>query len=429
MKTKNYSAALVLSLLPLSVMAETYVGLGIGKADHSKYTVADMEHDSLTITKNKNHPTAWNIYVGQNINEYLSAEMAYMNLGKKKVSGTDSGAFADTSIGIDGVAMSLLAGKRFNGVKPYVRLGLMYERQKRKEEKSGNAATVFQNPNSDYSTTTAVRPLFGLGIEADLSQNLAVRLDYSVIKNAYVDYINNIDHGGIKRDASIALLGLHYKFDNMSGGSSLGDGKWSMGLAGGWSRTSARMTGGNYNGNLWNLQTNTISTQVSGDMSDDKSNATYRLSFFRDDGSFEYELYLAMLGEFKSRSTVDGVTGGGAALTGASTRTANALGASVGYQFEPVKSLSVIPKLGLAAVHTRDEIYNNLDFGGVGGTERGPVVKKTVLSPTVGLVVGYQLTKSIEARLGYEHYFQTGTNATLGKGNISTVSAGIKVGL
>ena len=120
---------------------------------------------------------------------------------------------------------------------------------------------------------------------------------------------------------------------------------------------------------------------------------------------------------------------GGNALTGATTRTANALGANIGYRFEPIKSLTIQPKLGLAAVHTRDEIYNNLDFAGVGGSAHGPVVRKTVLSPTAGLVIGYQLTKSIEARLGYEHYFLSGSDTALGKGNVGTVLAGVRIGL
>lgn len=116
-------------------------------------------------------------------------------------------------------------------------------------------------------------------------------------------------------------------------------------------------------------------------------------------------------------------------MTGAATRTATALGASVGYKFEPVGGLKIIPKVGLAAVHARDEIYNNLDFAGVGGSERGPIVKKTILSPTVALMFGYQISKSIEARFGYEHYFTSGTNSALGKGGIGTLSAGVKIGL
>lgn len=52
-----------------------------------------------------------------------------------------------------------------------------------------------------------------------------------------------------------------------------------------------------------------------------------------------------------------------------------------------------------------------------------------VLSPTAGLVIGYQLTKAIEARLGYEHYFLSGSDAALGKGNIGMVMAGVRVGL
>ena len=416
-------------LASVSAYGQTYFGASIGQADHGKYSVKDMEYDSLSITKNDNRPTGYGLFIGQGINEYLSAELGYLNLGKKKVSGTDSGAVMDTSIGIDGLALSALVGKSFGGFKPYVRLGLMYERRKRENAPSGNAAAVFSNPNHESFETAVVRPIYGLGLEADITANLSVRADYSVVHHAYTDTINNIDNGYIKRNASFASLGLLYKLDGKPGSSPFGDGKWSVGLSGGISRTSARMTGGSYNGNIRDLGTHAVMTQVAGGLSDDKTDTTYRLSFFRDEGRFEYELYLASLGEFKSRSGVDGITGGGNALTGAATRTANALGVSVGYKLEPAHSLTVIPKVGLAAVHTRDEIYNNLDFAGVGGSERGPVVKKMVATPTVGLVIGYRFSKAIEARLGYEHFFTSGTDSTLGKGGIGTLSAGVKIGL
>lgn len=421
-----FAAACIASI---SAHGQTYVGLGVGKADHSKYSVADMEYDSLSITKNKTDSTGYGLFVGRDINDYLSAELAYLNLGKKKVSGTDTGAVMDTSIGIDGLALSLLAGKKFGGIAPYARLGLFYERRKREDTPSGNAAAVFANPNAESSTTSVVRPLYGVGVEADIGTNVSIRLDYSIVKDAYVDYINNIDRGYIKRDVSFTSLALLYKLDGKSNGSSLGDGKWSVGLSGGVSKTSARMTSGSYNGNIWDLGTHAVTAQVAGSMADNKTDTTYRLSLFRDAGSFEYELYLATLGEFKSRSAVDGITGGGNALTGTASRTANALGANIGYKLEPIESLSIIPKVGLAAVYTRDEIYNNLDFAGVGGSERGPVVNKTTVSPTVGLVLGYKLSKAIEARLSYEHYFTTGTDSALGKGNISTIAAGVKIGL
>lgn len=416
-------------LASFSAYGQSYIGLEVGKADHSKFSVNDMEWDSLSITKNDNHPTGWGLYVGHGINDYLSAELGYLNLGKKKVAGTDSGAVADGSIGIDGLALSLLVGKSFGPIKPYARLGLMYERRQRDVTPSGNAAAVFANPNPDHSETSAVRPLYGVGVEAELSRSVSLRADYSVVKDAYVDYINNIDAGYIKRNVTLASLGLLYKFDSTPNGTALGDGKWSMGLAGGWSRTSARLTGGHYDGNIWDLRTNTVNSQVNGDMSDDKTGTTYRLSLFRDEGPYEFEVYLATLGEYRSRSAANGIVGGGNILTGAATRTANALGADVGYKLEPQPSLSIIPKVGLAAVKTRDEIYNNLDFAGVGGSARGPIVNQTVLSPTLGLTVGYQLTKSIEARLGYEHYFRSGTDSALGKGAIATLSAGVKIGL
>lgn len=432
MKTRTSCALLALACLPLSGLAQTYIGFGAGKADYSDFTLRDMEWDSLNVTQQKDKPTAFGLYVGERLNDYLAVELGYMNLGDRKISGYVTGggntASLDGKTRLEGLGLSVLGSYRIGGFAPYVRLGLMYGHQDRKVNKS-DPGLLFSNPNNESSTTDVVRPIYGLGVEYEFTEAVAVRLDHTVIHHASVDTINNIDNGTIRRDVSITTLGLRYSFGDKTNKSLWGDSKWSMGLAGGWSKTSARLSGGGYNGNVWDLQSHTVNAQVAGGMSDDKTDTAYRLSLFRNEGSIEYEVYLATLGEFQSRSANNGIIGGGNALTGATTRAANALGGNVGYRFEPINSLSIQPKLGLAAVHTRDEIYNNLDFAGVGGSAHGPVVRKTVLSPTAGLVIGYQLTKSIEARLGYEHYFLSGSDAALGKGHVGTVLAGVRIGL
>lgn len=432
MRTPTTCALLALACLPLSGLAQTYVGIGAGKADYSDFTLRDMEWDSLNVTQQKDKPTAFGLYVGERLNDYLAVELGYMNLGARKISGyvTSGGntASLDGKTRLEGLGLSVLGSYRIGGFAPYVRLGLMYGHQDRKVNKN-DPGLLFSNPNNESSTTDVIRPIYGLGVEYEFTEAVAVRLDHTVIHHASIDTINNIDNGNIRRDASITTLGLRYSFGDKPNQTPWGDSKWSMGLAGGWSKTSARLSGGGYNGNVWDLQTHTVNAQVAGGMSDDKTDTAYRLSLFRNEGRIEYEVYLATLGEFQSRSANDGITGGGNALTGATTRTANALGANIGYRFEPIKSLTIQPKLGLAAVHTRDEIYNNLDFAGVGGSAHGAVVRKTVLSPTAGLVIGYQLTKSIEARLGYEHCFLSGSDTALGKGNVGTVLAGVRIGL
>ena len=200
-------------------------------------------------------------------------------------------------------------------------------------------------------------------------------------------------------------------------------------MSGGLSRTDARMTSGLYDGNIWDLRTNSLSGTVTGEMSDDKSDTTYKVSLYKDTDRYEYEFFVATLGEFKSKSGTNEVTGGGNALTGSAQRSANAFGANMGYKLKLNEQLVIIPKVGLAFVNTRDEIYNNLDFAGVGGTERGPVVKKSVVTPTIGLSVGYKINKSVEIKGGIDYFDKTGSDATLGKGSISTLNFGVKVGI
>jgi hypothetical protein len=423
----------LLAISSFGVSAQTYVGFGYGQSDHSKLTLKDREWESLTITSEKDRPNAFGFFIGERVNKNIAYELSYLNLGNNTLSGyaVSSGntGYATSEIKIEGLGLSFLANYDVGNFSPYVRLGLMYGHMKTVGIVN-DPTPIFQNPNSSTTTSDVIKPIYGLGLSYNLDKNFSVRIDHTIIKDVYTDYINNINNGYIKRDASITTLGILYQFDGQGKISEASGGKWSVGLSGGKSQTDARMTGGRYSGNIWNLQTNTLrNTTVSGNFTDDKSDTTYKLSLFKDTDKYEYEFYVATLGEFKSKSGTSGVTGGGNALTGAAQRTANAYGANMGYKFKPNDSFVLIPKVGLALVNTRDEIYNNLDFTGIGGAERGPIVKKNVFTPTIGLIVGYKLNKTVELRGGVDYFDKTGSDSTLGKGSIATLSAGVKVGI
>jgi len=427
---KYLSTLLSLSLLAAPTLAQTYVGVGIGASDYSKYTVQDMEWDSLNLTDKKDRPTAFSLTVGERLNDYLAVELGYLNLGQRKINGTVSSgsdtASVEGKIRLQGIGLSVLANYRLGDFSPYARLGLLYGHQTRTANKSG-PAHLFANPNNESSSYDVIRPIYGLGFDYHITDALALRVDHTIIHQASVDAIDNIDNGYIRRNASITTLGMLYQFGGKAVSST--PSKWSVGFAGGVSRTSARLTSGSYAGNIWDLGSQTVNAQVAGSMSDDKTDTAYRVSLFRDEGKLQYELYVATLGEFKSRSANDGITGGGNALTGATSRSANAYGLSAGYQFEVLPSVVVTPRLGLAVVSTRDEIYNSLDFAGVSGSARGPVVRKNRLTPTLGLTVGYQLSKSVQFNVGIDYFDRTGDDAALGKGDVTTLAAGVKIGL
>lgn len=423
----------LLAISSMGVSAQTYVGFGYGQSDHSKLTLKDREWDSLTITNEEDRPPAFGFFVGERVNKNIAYELSYLNLGTNKLSGyaVSSGntGYATSEITIQGLGLSFLANYDVGNFSPYVRLGLMYG-QTKTVGIVNDPTPIFQNPNSSSTTTNVFKPIYGLGLAYKIDKNFSIRVDHTIIKDVYTDYINNINNGYIKRDASITTLGILYQFDGQGKISESSGGKWSIGLSGGKSRTDARMTNGAYSGNIWNLQTNTLrNTTVSGSMTDDKSDATLRYSLYKDTDKYEYEFYVATLGEFKSKSGTNGITGGGNALTGAALRTANAYGFNMGYKFKPNEVFVIIPKVGIALVNTTDEIYNNLDYTGVGGSEKGPVVKKNVFTPTVGLTVGYKVNKTVEIRGGVDYFDKTGSDSTLGKGSVTTLSAGVKVGI
>lgn len=56
MKKRMSCALLALACLPLSGLAQTYIGFGAGKADYSDFTLRDMEWDSLNVTQQKTNP-------------------------------------------------------------------------------------------------------------------------------------------------------------------------------------------------------------------------------------------------------------------------------------------------------------------------------------------------------------------------------------
>ena len=168
MKKRMSCALLALACLPLSGLAQTYIGFGAGKADYSDFTLRDMEWDSLNVTQQKDKPTAFGLYVGERLNDYLAVELGYMKLRASKISGyvTSGGntASLDGKTRLEGLGLSVLGSYRIGGFAPYVRLGLMYGHQDRKVNKN-DPGLLFSNPNNESSTTDVIRPIYGLGVE------------------------------------------------------------------------------------------------------------------------------------------------------------------------------------------------------------------------------------------------------------------------
>ena len=85
---------------------------------------------------------------------------------------------------------------------------------------------------------------------------------------------------------------------------------------------------------IWNLRTTFLSGTVSGEISDDKSDTTYKVSLHEDAGRYKYEFFLETLGEFKSKSRTNKVTGGINAVMGSAQKAANVFGANISGKFK-----------------------------------------------------------------------------------------------
>jgi len=412
-------------------LTRSFFGIGYGRSDHSRLTISDREWNSVTVTDKEDKPPAFALFFGGRISNNLSYELNYLNFGSNELSGyverAGNAAYAETEIRIEGLGLSILTDYQVGKFTPYLRLGLMYGHSQI-TSRINDPSRIFQNPNSSLTTKDVVKPIYGFGLSYRINPHLSIRADHTVVKGVYADYINNINNGYFERDVSLTTLGLLYNLGDRREFYYGRGNRLSFGLSGGGSRTSAKLSGGAYSGNIWDLRTNTlINTPVSGAMSDDRTDSSLRYSLFWDSGDYEYEIYIATLGEFNSRSGVNQITGGGNALTGSANRTLNAYGFGVGRRLDLWDLIVATPRIGFAMANSRDEIYNNLDFSGLQGTDRGPIVKKSLLTPTVGLTVSYRLNYVLEVRGGVDYFYRTGNDRTLGEGSVTTLTVGVKV--
>jgi hypothetical protein len=137
------------------------------------------------------------------------------------------------------------------------------------------------------------------------------------------------------------------------------------------------------------------------------------------------EFGLAQYGTFKSKSSNLGITGGGNAVTGAASRSITSIEASMNYPIEVTPSVTISPSLGFGIFYVEDEIYNNLEFDGVGGTARGPQSTSTDVNFIAGIMGRYRLSETMDLAARYDFANDVGNPAGLGKGNLTAVSLGI----
>jgi opacity protein-like surface antigen len=131
--------------------------------------------------------TAWKIYAGGKVNEWLGAELGYTDFGKIRASGGDTKAWA--------VPLSLLAGvplgDRFN---VFGKIGGLYGRT---DVDASPSTLVDRGHKNGWGWT------WGGGATFKVAQNLDVRVDWDRYK---LDFI------GGRRDVDMLSGGVQFRF-------------------------------------------------------------------------------------------------------------------------------------------------------------------------------------------------------------------------
>lgn len=414
-----------------SVSDDWYVGIGLGESDH-KYTLSDLEATGADSGESDFTGDSGKLFIGNKLSDNFSIEGGYVNLGKSKRKGSfSSGGNTDHTDGYDEYYGLNLVGVGViplnNRLDLLVKGGIFKWWNHHVNDISGSGQ-VFENQNDSNDKFDGTVFTYGVGLESDISKNISIRIDYEVFDDIFSDYIDNIDNGYIEKDIDLLSLNLvyHMNSNGQSWHSSDGGMSWYSGVMYGNSDNDARMSSGRYSGPIWNLKTNTQSGTVSGDMSDDKKSNIYKILLgYRVNPTYSLEGGYTDLGIIKSKSAVNGVTGGGNALTGSMTAQTDGFYLAGLLRKKVGRDFSAYLKGGGFYWDVDSEIYNNLDFNGVGGNRRGWIESDSGWSPLLGAGFDYSLSSAYTIRAEYERFYKVGTNDTTGEGDIDSVSMGL----
>lgn len=162
-----YLAAAVASALTLSSPATAgffdftlapFIGVGAGQASYDVACPATSTCDDSD--------TAWKIYGGLEINEYIAMEVGYADLGEAQFSGTSSGTAE-----VNGMTMQVIGTLAINPSLSVIGRGGMNFLNL---EKNG---TIAGTPNNNEGDTDVAWSL-GLGAQYNLSKSVGLRAEW-----------------------------------------------------------------------------------------------------------------------------------------------------------------------------------------------------------------------------------------------------------
>jgi len=131
--------------------------------------------------------TAWKVYAGGRMSEIIGLELGYTDFGNVQASGGETRAWAATAALTAGVPI----GDRFN---VFGKLGGLYGRT----NVSADPSTLFDTGHKSGWGWT-----YGLGAGFNLTQNIALRVDWDRYRMDFV---------GGRQDLDMASAGLQFRF-------------------------------------------------------------------------------------------------------------------------------------------------------------------------------------------------------------------------
>ncbi|MBU2642741.1 MAG: outer membrane beta-barrel protein [Gammaproteobacteria bacterium] len=201
MRTMHFAAA-VASALALSTSASAgffdltlapYVGGNLGQSTSDISCPAGISCDDSD--------TAWKIYGGLEINEYISMEVGYIDLGEATFTGTQAGT-RETN----GMTTAIVGTY---AISPSFTLSGRGGMNFLNTEVNGTIAATPTNPTNNNTGDTDVVWSFGVGAQYNITPSVGLRLDWERFFEA-----GSSDYNGGTGEADIDLFsaGVVYKF-------------------------------------------------------------------------------------------------------------------------------------------------------------------------------------------------------------------------
>ena len=197
MRTMHLAAAMAAALTlstPVSagffdLTLAPYIGAGAGQATSDISCPTGVSCDDSD--------TGWKIFGGLEVNEYISMEVGYIDLGEVTYSGTQSGTRE-----VNGMIMDLVGTYAIN---PSFVLSARGGMNFLNAEVNGTIANTATNNTGDTDLAWS----FGLGAQYNLTPAVGLRLDWE----RFFEVGSSISNGGTgEADIDLLSAGVVYKF-------------------------------------------------------------------------------------------------------------------------------------------------------------------------------------------------------------------------